>query len=287
MSKTYHFALLGRNVKYSKSPDIFEAIFAHTGTPGRFDVVDSDERSLEKEVRNLLERGVQGFSVTIPFKQTIMKLLDETDDQAKRLGAVNSVKCADSRLIGYNTDLHGFALPLKQYASIIQGGRALVLGNGGAASAVVMALHDLFDLQLITIAGRSRSRIDSFMDFCRQQCPRISFLTTTLEDISPEMSSGFQIIINCTPLGGPNHLKQLPLMELNAFARGSIYYDLNYNSDNRMIALARKGGAVVIDGSAMLAGQAVRSFEIWTGEKVSFSDIYDEVFGAKSSQAEP
>ena len=115
MTHENHFALIGRNVAYSKSEDIFDAIFKLVGVPGQFDLFDVEPADLESRIRTLALDGVSGFSVTIPYKSSVIKLLDDIDPVARALEAVNSVCVDNNRLLGYNTDCYGFGIPLSEY----------------------------------------------------------------------------------------------------------------------------------------------------------------------------
>jgi shikimate dehydrogenase len=87
------------------------------------------------------------------------------------------------------------------------------------------------------------------------------------------------IVVNCTPVGGWNSPESSPFAIGFNWPQGKIYSDLNYNTDNQLVAAARSAGMIAIDGSMMLVGQAIRSFNIWTGEDVDFDNVYRRVFG--------
>jgi len=280
MNSKNHFALIGRNVSYSKSEDIFDAIFKLVGIPGQFDMFDVEPADLENRIRTLALNGVCGFSVTIPYKSSVIKFLDDIDPVARTLEAVNSVCVDDNRLLGYNTDCYGFGIPLLEYNERLKHGHALILGCGGAARAVLYSLYVDLEVRRFTVAGRSRSKLTEFTQKLGSRFERAMIDNAPIDTVSLRDRQQYDLIVNCTPLGGWNHTEESPLAHSFDFTRCRIYYDLNYNHDNKIVLAAREAGVTVIDGSAMLVGQAIRSFDIWTGQRVPFAPIYEIVFGS-------
>lgn len=277
MSQRFQFGLIGRDISYSRSVDIFEAIFNHRKSPGRFELFSLEPDDLHAQIRQLLLNGYKAFSVTIPYKQSVIPLLDEIDSVAKRLQAVNSIAVTGGRLLGYNTDCYGFSLPLKQHAAELRSGHAIILGCGGAAKAVMHALCTDIQMKQVTIVGRSSKKLAQFKSEVESFVGSMNVETLKWSKLNRVNANKPDIVINCTPLGGPNHPDENPF-DGNGFPDCRIYYDLNYNDDNKLIVLASQSGSIAIDGSAMLVGQAVRSFDIWTGLSLPVEVIYEQVF---------
>ncbi|MCP4685994.1 MAG: hypothetical protein GY867_11215 [bacterium] len=279
MNSSLYFALIGKDIEYSLSPDIFEAIYGHLGRSGRFEVHSMGVKDLSSRLKQSVLDGVKGFSVTIPFKQEIIPYLDDIDSTAQAVSAVNSVAVEDGRLLGYNTDCHGFSHPLLPYKSLLCSGRALILGNGGVARAAIYSLHRDFGVRDFVVAGRHAANVDLLRDSFKGKA------ATEDINISPVRLSGvwsgqFQITVNCTPLGGWNNADSFPLPSAYDFSCTGIYYDLNYNKNNRAVVSARSADIIAIDGSSMLVSQAIESYRIWTGQSVPFEPIFEAVFGA-------
>ncbi|HUV30451.1 MAG TPA: shikimate dehydrogenase [Acidobacteriota bacterium] len=279
MTREHHFALIGHNVSYSKSPDIFQAALDLAGLDGRFEICEVLSEELNDRLRQLALDGVSGFCVTIPHKRAIIDFLDDIDPVAQVLDAVNSVYADEGRLFGYNTDSYGFGLSLKPFAESLKCGHALILGCGGGARAVIHSLNVNFEVRRFTIFGRTPEKLREIKASLEGRLERIDISTAPLSSVGAARERTFDLIVNCTPLGGWNYPDENPLGPNFDFSRTKIYYDLNYNRDNRLVGSARDAGVVGIDGSLMLVGQAVRSFDIWTGHSIPVQQVYEAVFG--------
>jgi len=281
MTDAYHFGLVGHNVAYSRSPQIFQAVFDHLETSGRFEVYDIAPEKFPSEFRRLVSSGAQGLSVTIPYKNEVIPYLNDLDPVAKALQAVNSVLLDGDRSCGFNTDCYGFSLPLRSHAASLKNGAALVLGCGGGARAALYALYADYEIRGCTVVGRDSERLRAFKRLMTGALPQLEINTRRNGAGRPAMTTPWNIVVNCTPLGGWNHPDESRFPIWLDWSAVHIYYDLNYNEGNVFIAAAGRAGATTIDGSAMLVGQALRSFHIWTGRKLPFGPIYNEVFGAE------
>jgi shikimate dehydrogenase len=277
MSRSYRFALLGQSITYSKSPDIYAAISRFTGVPIEFDLLSLDPPVFGPAVRQIAQGTHDGFALTIPFKEQVISLLDTIDPLASQVRAVNCVSTSSGKLTGHNTDFHGFLVGLESVRSHLRTGPAMVLGGGGAARTVLCALCSLREVTTIVVAGRSEHNLGNLpAELARFRDMRFVPLT----QLASLSNCEFQLVVNCTPLGGPNDPDTLPLPMDFRFLPGSVYYDLSYNTVNRALARARDHGALPVDGSAMLVAQALRSFQVWSGIEVPFEPIYSEVFGS-------
>lgn len=283
MSKPYQFALLGHNIAYSRSPHIFRAIADHTGLIIDFDLIDIPTEKLGLSLDEIVARGINGFSVTIPHKETLMAKMAALSDAARKIGAVNSVKVEDGGLYGDNTDVYGFALPLKPHRRELEGSDAIVVGSGGAARAVIYSLITDFELGSITVFSRTPSRLASLVADVTRFGGDTVLEARLLTEFPVEFEEPAGILVNCTPLGGftpeGEPIASFPF----PVDAAHIYYDLNYNSDNLLIAQARRAGIAAIDGTTMLVGQAIRSFTSWTGHELELEPIYRAVFGEQAT----
>jgi shikimate dehydrogenase len=281
MKHGYRFGLIGHRVSYSKSGDVFRAIFSHIGKEGAFDIFDVAPGDFQAQLVELVKDGVQGLSVTIPYKQAVMEYLQETDTIARALEAVNSVSIDSGALCGFNTDCYGFSLPLGKYGEKLKHGTALILGCGGAARAAVYSLYTDYELRRFTVLGRKGLKLTEFRRSLERHLHQAK-ITPVVEQEARSRDwerASYDIVVNGTPLGGWNYPNEHPLPKELRWRAGKIYYDINYNEGNNVVKSARDAGLIVIDGSAMLVGQALRSFDIWTGETVPFGPVYERVFG--------
>lgn len=238
------FGLIGKNIDYSFSRTYFNEKFSAEkidATYRNFDLSDISEfPSLLKDNPN-----ITGFNVTIPYKEAIIPFLDEVENTATEIGAVNTIKISpDGKLVGYNTDFYGFSEALKPYLKPHHT-KALILGTGGASKAVSYALKNLG----IVVTNVSRSK---------------SSQNYMYSELTPAIMEEYTLIINCTPLGTfPNtdHFAPIPVQLLTS---KHLIFDLIYNpSHTKLMKLALNQHAKATNGLAMLEYQAEKSWEIW------------------------
>lgn len=278
MKRPFIFGLIGRNVSYSKSKDVFEAIFrSNDNIDGTFEIHSVAPSNFKSKLLDFKSDGTRGFSVTIPYKNEVIQYLDDIDPVAHALQAVNCVVVDKGRLLGFNTDYYGFSLPLKKYYPKLKHGRAAIIGSGGAARAVIYSLFLDFEIKDFIVVGRTPEKLDFFREILQNRFNKIN-IQTSIDNSVLVAERAYDITVNCSPLGGWNHVEDNPLGENYPWSATRIYYDLNYNEDNKIIKQARENGIITIDGSAMLVGQALRAFDIWTGQMVSFEPVYQAVF---------
>jgi shikimate dehydrogenase len=195
--------------------------------------------------------GIRGLGVSMPYKQSIIPLLDALDPLAARIGAVNTVVNDDGRLTGYNTDAYGAIRALEE-ARPIAGARMLLLGAGGAARAIAHAAA--FRGALLTIANRDRSRAESL---ARDTGARASGLDAV-------SAMDHEIIVNATSVGMSEVDPQSPIPE-EAIREGVLVMDIVYKPmETVLLQIARRRGATTIHGGRMLLYQAARQFELYT-----------------------
>ncbi|MFQ6009217.1 MAG: shikimate dehydrogenase family protein [Candidatus Zixiibacteriota bacterium] len=281
MSSIYNFALIGHQISYSLSAAVFKAIFDVEKIKGKYEVFDIAPPNFHGEFIQLVKKGIRGLSVTIPYKRMVIQHLHDVDTVARSLDAVNSISNDAGRLLGFNTDCYGFSLPLRKQAERLKHGSALIFGCGGAAKAAVYSLFTDYEVRKFTIVGRTDERLSEFKLSLKQQIPHIDITAVNIKDLQrrPRRRKRYEIIVNCTPLGGWNYPDETPMPDSFEWSQGRIYYDVNYNADNKIVLEAVQAGLTAIDGSAMLVGQAIRSFAIWTGDSVPFEPVYQRVFG--------
>jgi shikimate dehydrogenase len=201
-----------------------------------------------KDFPSLLQTtpGLKGCNVTIPYKEEIIPYLNELDAAAKEIGAVNVVKILpDGKLIGYNSDYYGFKTSLEKFIPSGQSFRALILGTGGAAKAVAVALKDLG----IQYKYVSRSKGEGVLSY---------------DEIDEKTLQQHSIIVNTSPLGMYPDVDSFPAIPYHYLTDKHYLYDLVYNPE--VTTFMRKGqasGAHVVNGLEMLVGQAEKAWEIW------------------------
>lgn len=278
MSETYHFGLLGHKIAYSQSPDIFAAIAKHSGHKITFDLFDITPLDLKFFVERIHAHDLSGMAVTIPHKGAVMQFLSECDDTSSQLGAVNSIRVQPSGLTGYNTDWQGVAQSLVGHEKAINNGRVLILGTGGIARAVVYAVCQALKPRELSIVGRSQEQLGRL----KETCSRFDLGCHAIERDSFDAGKDkYHLVVNCTPLGGWHYPNVTPLPDGLEWRQIGLYYDVNYNSDNLYVEAARKQKIPALDGRLLLVAQAVKSFELWTGQVVDIEKVYRTVYKTK------
>lgn len=199
-----------------------------------------------QEVKKLLAQnpGLNGLNVTIPYKQEIIPFLDELDDTALHIGAVNCIRIRTGRLKGYNTDTLGFTKTLKPVLKT-QHTSALILGTGGASKAVAYSLKQLG----ISFRFVSRHKAEH---------------TLTYAELDEKVMAAHTLIINCTPLGMAPETEHCPDIPYQLLTPAHLLYDLIYNpAETLFLTKGRARGAEIKNGYDMLIEQAEASWHIW------------------------
>jgi shikimate dehydrogenase len=273
-----HLGLIGYLLGHSLSPKIHTAALKACDLEGDYSLFPIEPND-KNELKNLLARvcsgEIQGLNVTIPYKQNVIEFMDELTPTAKSIGAVNTIYLKDKKLIGDNTDAHGFLADLKSFigyreSEIINHKSALVLGAGGSARAVVYAL--LNDGWNVTILSR---RIEQGQGLAS------SFPTHNLliaDEISNIEISNINLIVNTTPVGMTPNIDSSPLPENLSLPANIFIYDLVYNPrETKLIKDASLKGIQATTGLGMLIEQAALAFEIWTGKNPPREILYNSV----------
>ncbi len=249
--------LLGRPVLHSLSPALHNAAFAALGLPHRYVVREVADDDLRQAVEALRGGDTLGANVTIPHKEAVLRLMDEVRDDARRIGAVNTIVRRGSRLEGENTDLFGFEAALRHAGIVLEAKRVLVLGAGGAARAVVLSL--LRGRNDVCVANRTRERAAALVGSLVGEDGERADVGEWPDE---ESIGDLDAVVNATPLG---LVGEDPLAGL-ALPRDLCVIDLVPTGDETpLVRRARAAECTVVDGLLMLLHQAARSFTLWTG----------------------
>ncbi len=193
--------LIGFPLAHSLSPVIQGVAFAHHGLPERYELWETEATQLEERVRGLRTGDCLGANVTIPYKEDVIPYLDRLDSLVERTGAVNTIVNEHGHLAGYNTDVIGFARALENAGFAAKGQRAVVLGAGGAARAVGVALVEA-GIAEIAITDILPSRSEALAVALRSLAPVTTVRVCSLDDESlPKATNACQLLVNCTPVG--------------------------------------------------------------------------------------
>jgi shikimate dehydrogenase len=238
--------LLGKNISYSFSQSYFEQKFKKEEISSIFSYQNFDIQNID-EFTQILKNNPEliGLNVTIPYKETIIPYLDELSENAKQIGAVNTIKISpDGRLIGHNTDFYGFNQSLQPLLKKHHQ-KALILGTGGAAKAVAYGLKQL-NIESTFVSREPNENCIAY------------------NKIDKETFNNYQIVINCTPIGTFPKTELFPDIPYHYFTSNHIAFDLIYNPEKTtFLKKAECYGAIIKNGYDMLVFQADKAWEIW------------------------
>lgn len=239
------FGLVGFPLSHSFSKNYFSKKFELENIENceylNFELKDISE--ITQLVKN--NKTLIGFNVTVPYKQTIFPYLHELDETAKKIGAVNTVKISNGKLIGYNTDEYGFRYSLKPFLEI-QHQNALIIGDGGSSKAIQHVLNELgipFTIAVRTITNK---------------------IHISINEINNNIIQHHLLIINTTPVGMYPDINNCIELPYQCITEKHLLYDLIYNPEKTMfLKKGEQQGAQILNGLSMLQLQAEKAWIIW------------------------
>lgn len=247
------FALLGKRLPHTFSPQYFQSKFDALGRSDcSYTAVELPDEAALKHWMEHEARNVLGFNITIPFKRSIVPMLDACDESAINTGVVNTVVCEKHgtkiSLKGYNTDVTGFSAEIRPLLKPWMD-RALILGRGASAASVAHVLQSI-GLQVLFVSRNAAPQTlswESMNDFVVQHHP---------------------LIVNTTPLGMYPEVELMPPLPLSALSPRHLVFDLIYNpAETKLLAAARNCGTMVQNGLGMLHVQADAAWKLWMAEE--------------------
>lgn len=252
--KTKIVGIFGDPIEHTLSPLMHNAAFKELGIDYCYVPFHVKKEKLKEAVEAIRALNMRGVNITVPHKEAVMSYLDEISEEAKYIGAVNTILNEEGKLKGFNTDAYGFIKSLKEENIFLKDKFILLLGAGGAAKAVAYGV--LKEGANIFIFNRTPSKAYKI----KQSFSQIGKIEV-IEQIKPELMAKIQIVINATSLGLK---KEDPLpLDPSLLKKGQTYVDLIYTK-TPLLKEAEKRGCKVIDGLGMLLWQAAKAFEIWT-----------------------
>ncbi|MEH2383066.1 MAG: shikimate dehydrogenase [Nostoc sp.] len=263
--KTKLLGVIGHPVEHSRSPLMHNAAIAHLKLDYVYLPFPIEPQNLEIAIAGFAAIGVVGFNVTIPYKQAIIPLLSEITPLAQAIGAVNTVSRQNNKWVGTNTDIEGFIAPLQTtYKQDWSQKVAVILGNGGAARAVVAGCHQL-GFAKIYVLGRNVQKLQAFCDSWSNSPIEENLQVGTWDELAKLIPQA-DLLVNTTPIGMYPKVDESPLSveEIANLPTGAIAYDLIYiPKPTLFLEQAEKQGAIAIDGLEMLVQQGAAALKIW------------------------
>lgn len=263
--KTKILGVIGHPIEHSLSPLMHNAALTKLGLDYVYLPFPVAPENLATAIAGFASIGVVGFSITIPHKQAILPLLSEISPIAQAIGAVNTVVNKSNKWLGTNTDVEGFIAPLQTtYHQDWSQKKAVILGNGGAARAVVAGCIQL-GLAEIHVVGRNLQKLQVFEQSWQNSPFADKFQVHEWTEL-PNLLHQANLLVNTTPIGMYPHVEQSPLssQEMGYLPGDAIAYDLIYiPKPTKFLHLAQKQGIVTIDGLEMLVQQGAAALKIW------------------------
>jgi len=238
------FGLIGRNIDYSFSRSYFTHKFNSSKKLSYCEYINFDIQSINKVKVVFNEKNLFGLNVTIPYKQDIINYLDEVDNLANEIGAVNTICFENQKKIGYNTDIVGFKKTL-ELNSLDNFDSVIILGSGGASKTVeYFCKKNNVSYKIV-----SRDKKKNYLSY---------------DEINKDILSNTVLIVNCTPVGTYPNIDSSPNLPYNLINDKSIFFNLVYNPEETLfIKKGKKIGCRTINGYQMLKLQADESWNLW------------------------
>lgn len=258
------YGLLGEKLGHSISPQIHNLVFKELNQQGTYQLFQVEKERLKEVVQGLKYLGFSGVNVTIPYKIDIIDHLDNLSEEAKRIGAVNTICFKDGMATGFNTDYYGFGMLLEKFGIHIRHKEIVVLGTGGSSKAVIQYIKDNGAAK-ITLVTRKLLK-ESF----NKDCQIIDYTELS-------KNPGGNVIINTTPLGMYPNINASPV-EKNILSKFEAAVDLIYNPfETLFLKTARENGSIIANGLYMLVGQAIAAEELWNNISIE-KGVVDKIY---------
>ena len=274
--ETQVLGIIGHPVEHSLSPPMQNAALQELGINAVYVPFPVQPDQIEAAIAGLWSLGVQGFNVTIPHKQLVIPHLVTVTDIGQAVGAVNTVWRTEQGWAGTNTDVAGFVSPLKAGDRDWSQLRVVILGNGGAARAVVAGCTTLGCTDL-WVVGRNPEKLQQFVESWQRSPLKPTIQTClgeNLDTVLPETT----LLVNTTPLGMYPKVEASPVTggQMALLPKGAIAYDLIYTpSPTQFLKLAAQQGLDILDGVEMLVQQGAAALELWTQQAPPIATMRD------------
>lgn len=281
----YQVGIFGEKLSHSLSPVFQNVAFEYCEIHALYEVWELSSDQLLERVNLLRQSNTLGANVTIPYKELAYNMVDELDETALQIGAINTIVNNSGVLKGYNTDITGFIRSLKEVASFSPSGKnVLILGAGGAARAAIFGLLNE-NVNSITVANRTEGRAVKMLDDFGVNKEIFKTMSIYDENLT-QVSLNSDLIINATSVGMQHsEMEDQSLLSAHQIPRNCVVYDIVYNPLlTPLLKNAQIAGAEIMQGLWMLIFQGVDSFELWTGKSAPIQKMYKKAMETFDSQ---
>lgn len=260
------FGLFGEVLGHSLSPKIHKIIFEKLNIDGTYNLFEIKKESFHKAIDSVKTLNIKGVNVTIPYKEEVIDQVDFISPEARRIGAINTVKIIDDKAFGYNTDYFGFGYMIYKGKVQIKDNDFYVLGAGGAAKAVISYLEDNKAKSINLV---SRDKIEAKKKFKN--------FNINIIDYNELKNKNGYCIINTTPVGMYPNISFSPV-EKDILKNFKFAMDIVYNPlETKFLKMAKELELKCVDGLYMLVGQGVKAQEIWNDISID-DEILDLIY---------
>jgi len=264
-ARTVLYAVLGNPVGHSLSPVMHNCAFAHMGLNAVY--VAFETADIGAALAGVRALGIGGASVTIPHKEKAAAFVDRLDEEARRIGALNTVVNRGGELTGYNTDGRGAVMALSEHLDPA-GREVALIGAGGAARAIGFALAAAGARVTVFNRGEARGRT-----LARD-------LGAVFRPLARFDAARCEVLVNTTPVGMAPHSGEAPV-DIDGLPPGAVVMDIVYNPlETELLRRARRRGCTVIGGVSMFVYQGALQFELWTGRRAPLAVMRQMVMEA-------
>ncbi len=276
--KTKIIGLIGKNIENSLSPLIHNQIILKYSLNFCYLPFQITETDLGKAIQGIKALNIKGVNITFPYKEMVIKFLDELEESARRIGAVNTIVNNKGILIGYNTDVIGFKRSLQEDGKfVIKKKKTVIFGAGGAARGVIYALLEE-GIEEICIFNRTLEKAKKIKQdltpFFPESSIKVFSLWSLEEESLKDKIKKAHLLVNTTSLGMAPQIDKSPLLDEKLFHPDLLVYDLIYYPTKTLfLRQAERSGAKIINGLSMLIYQGIESFYLWTGFKIKGKEI--------------
>jgi shikimate dehydrogenase len=278
---TKYVALIGYPLGHSVSPPMQQAAFDYYQLDLRYEAWEAESAQFGAVIERVRQPVTLGANITIPYKETVLPMLDELDEPARQIGAVNTIVNRKGNLIGYNTDAEGFVQALRQLGGFEPAGkRAALIGAGGAARAVSFALARA-GVKSLAITDIVAARAQALFSSLKPLGVETHVIEPEDQSLKAALSN-CDLVVNCTPVGMKHSATEgkSPL-KAELIPKEALIYDVVYNPiETKLILDARARGARTLGGLAMLVYQGAKAFELWTGREAPVDIMFETAKGA-------
>lgn len=271
-SPNFSFCVIGHPVSHSKSPDMQNNMFQKFDLKDRYGCVDVSPDNLILFLQNAKKAQIKGFNVTVPLKECFFQtdvydtgLVVIENQQAQKIGAINTVVDRGGQYFGYNTDGDGFLLGIKEECgfSLKHTDKVALIGSGGSAKSIAVSLCNN-GIESLLILNRTENKASMLISELQKYFPAIDFSFGSLCDTN--LLRDTSLVINTTSVGMTPNESDCPIQDFSWVHDSMIVYDIIYApSETIFLKEARHRGARTLNGKSMLAGQGALAFKIFTG----------------------